>query len=224
MAIELYGRGRYREAIEEFDKAIALSPQDPVLLCNRGVALLQIGEVSRARSDVSSCLEKTQDPGQQAVVGAQLAAMSSILDAVGPRARRVARAVADGAKPKDPIKDPVRPNPVPREGWGMFEFGLVAAGTGVTLMAGSAILDLASAGLVQEFKDASRGGVPRARYDELRAEVETRRTIFYSLLASGAVLTAVGAGLTGFGWWSDQASVTPSVGPDGAGVTVRVSF
>ncbi len=225
MAIELYGRGRYREALVEFNKAVALSPEDPVLLCNRGVALLQLGEVSRARDDVASCLSKTQDPEEKAPVDAQLQAISTILDSVTPKARRVADAAARAAKKlKDPdkLKDP--PNPTPREGWGLFEFGLVAAGTGVTLLASSALLDLASAGLVQEFKMASQGRVPRTRYNDLRAQVETRRTVFYSMLASGAVLTTVGAGFAAFGWWNDQVTLTPTASPEGAGVSLRVSF
>lgn len=54
---ELYGQGKYPDAIKEYDEAIRRNPGDAKLYANRGTALMKLMEYPTALKDIDQCLE-----------------------------------------------------------------------------------------------------------------------------------------------------------------------
>lgn len=54
---ELYGQGKYPDAIKEYDEAIKRNPKDAKLYANRGTALMKLMEYPTALRDIERCLE-----------------------------------------------------------------------------------------------------------------------------------------------------------------------
>lgn len=54
---ELYGQGKFPDAIKEYDEAIKRSPKDAKLYANRSTALMKLMEYPTALKDIERCLE-----------------------------------------------------------------------------------------------------------------------------------------------------------------------
>jgi len=54
---ELYGQGKFPDAIKEYDEAIKRNPTDAKLYANRGTALMKLMEYPTALRDIDRCLE-----------------------------------------------------------------------------------------------------------------------------------------------------------------------
>lgn len=59
--VQLFTRGNYPSALESFDLALTLSPQDPVLLYNVGECHDRLGNAAKAEQYYRYCLERTPD-------------------------------------------------------------------------------------------------------------------------------------------------------------------
>lgn len=228
-AARLFGEGRYREAIDEFDQAIALA-QEPVFYCNRGIAFIKINEWDAALADLHSCRQTYKGSAQEiAQIDAQYKGLRAFVRVVRPRAIEVAQDFASGQ-----IRPRVVKIPEPQSPWDVALLGHISTGTGAVLLTAALTLDYLSGDLRDEFVAESEGGpgTSRKRYRELRDELETRQTVFTGLTISGATLVVAGVSVLTYTWFfsdtpapSDTAgsvSVAPLDG--GASVQLHLGF
>ncbi len=224
-AARLFGEGRYREAIEEFDQAIALA-KEPVFYCNRGIAFIKINEWQSALQDLRTC-RKTYKGGPEEVaqIDAQYKGLRAFVRQVRPRAIEVAEDVATGE-----ISPRVVKVPEPSSPWNVALVGHISTGTGVALLTAALTLDYLSGDLRDEFVAESEGGpgTSMKRYRQLRDELETRQTVFTGLTISGATLVVAGVSVLAYTWFfsdtpapSDTAG-SVSVAPLDGGATVQL--
>jgi Tfp pilus assembly protein PilF len=61
--VQLYARGNYRDALDSFDYALTLRPQDPVLLYNAAQCYDRLGNVKKAEQYYAYCLERDRKHG-----------------------------------------------------------------------------------------------------------------------------------------------------------------
>lgn len=54
---ELYGQGKFPDAIQEYDEAVRRNPKDAKLYANRATALMKLMEYPNALRDIDKCLE-----------------------------------------------------------------------------------------------------------------------------------------------------------------------
>lgn len=219
-AVRLLGEGRYRESLQEFDAAIAITP-NPIFYCNRAVALIQLKELDAALDSLQTCRDTFEGDDQAlAQIDAQLKALSLLVREVRPNATKNAITIATL---------PRATNTPAKGGWSAADTGYIGLGIGAALLGSAATLDLLSADLVTDFKDASTG-TDRARYDAARADLAQRQRIFWGLTIGGSVLAATGAGLILYHFLSDDgeeatsATVLPMITPGGAGVVLDWRF
>jgi len=59
--VSMFGQGRYREAIESFEVAATLAPQDPHILFNMGQAYDRLGEAKKAETYYNECLARDKN-------------------------------------------------------------------------------------------------------------------------------------------------------------------
>lgn len=245
MAIQLFGEGRYRESVQEFDRVLELH-EDPVVHCNRAIPLIELGRLAEAHTSLAACRdgypEGSQDRGE---VAAELEALEVTLDAIRPATMEViddviaAEAVetrpeddgddedeSDVAEPEEVVEPPAPAVEEPAVSddetglsWARIT-ALVAGGVGLGMGGAAAVVDWQSADLVEEYRQESQGtsGTSAARHTELRDRIETRQRLFWGLAGGGAA-----AIVTGIGLWSWDALRTPdrrtslSIGFDDAG-------
>ncbi len=227
-AVRLFGEGRYREAIEEFDRAIELSDES-VFFCNRGIALIKLNEWDAALDDMHACRQNFEgDDEELAQIDAQYQGLRTFVRGVRPHAVEVARDIAAGgiAKTVVPVED--------QSPWTLELAGHLSLGTGSVLLTAAVMLDYLSADLKDEFVTQSNGGPGTSpeRHAELRDELETRQNVFAGLTISGAALAATGVSILTYEWFfadnaSDQTaagsvSVAPADG--GAALQLRLEF
>ena len=223
MAVQLYGQGRYRESVEEFDKVLELH-DDPIVHCNRAVPLIEIGRLAEARTSLVACREGyPEESADYREVTAEIEALTVTLDVVEPRARDVAESVA-GADDDGDEAQPVVLEPPPvdeADGGGASTvqmMGLVLLGTGIGLGGAAAVVDWRSADMVEEYRQQSLGGegTSAQRHAELRGQIETRQRIFWGLAITGGAAATVGLGLSAWGLFrgSKDEGVSVDVGMD----------
>jgi tetratricopeptide (TPR) repeat protein len=61
--VELFSKGKYREALDSFDYALTLHAQDPVLIYNTAQCHDRLGEVKRAEELYAYCLQRDPKHG-----------------------------------------------------------------------------------------------------------------------------------------------------------------
>jgi hypothetical protein len=229
-AVRLFGEGRYREAIEEFDRAIAIS-EEPVFFCNRGIALIKLNEWDSALDDMRTCRTTFEGaPAEVAQIDAQYKGLRTFVRGVRPRAVEVARDIAAGNVSPNVVEVPERQSP-----WNLELAGHLSLGTGAVLLTAAVTLDYLSADLRDDFVAQSEGGPgtsPR-RYQDLRSELETRQTVFTGLTISGAALSVTGISILAYSWFfsdspaeesstASSVSVAPTDG--GASLQLHLDF
>lgn len=197
LAVRLFGEGRYREALDEFDTAIALSPES-IFFCNRAIVLLQLREAERALESLETC-QRTHSGGREelADIDAQRAAVNVVVHHITSGARDTVSA----------MNAPVLVAPAPT-GWGMTETGFLLAGIGAAALASAATLDFLSADLHADFVASSTADVTatqsiaqrREQYDALRQRYVTRQRVWLGLTAVGALTAATGLTLVVWSW------------------------
>lgn len=215
-AVRLFGEGRYREALGEFNEAIAIR-DEPVFHCNRALVLLKLSETEEAVHSLERCRDGFEgDEREFASIDAQLQGVSTFQYVLRSSAITVAQDIASG-----PIV-----GPTPRRsqsGWDLADFGYLTAGVGGALLASALTLDLTSATLRDEFEAESRGGIGTSsrRHEDLRGQLKTRQTAFLVLGISGAVVTLTGISMIIAYYVSDDesdsgVSVVPQINSEGS--------
>ena len=222
MAVQLYGQGRYRESVEEFDRALELY-EDPLVHCNRAVPLLRLGELREARESLEVCRDSYEEESEDhRTIDAQVQGLKIIIEEVMPRSVEVARDIAAGPRA---VGEQVVPVSDPRLG-GVGGAGIVLMAAGATTGVMALVVDVRSSELVEEFQRQSRGGegTSAGRHEELRQELEGRQTLFYGLSAAAVGLGVVGSGLLGVELWrirGERALMEVEMGVGEVGVRVR---
>jgi hypothetical protein len=197
MATSLYGQGRYREAVEEFDRSLEWI-DDPLVHCSRAVPLIRLGDLREAHRSMVNCEDAFPEGSLDR---AEVVAQSEAVRVVIEHLRVQAIGVATQAVPV-PLTD-VAVEEEPEEiGRRRGSTGLLLAGAGGLVVAGglgggAAIWDAGSAGLVDEFLRQSEGGegTSAERHAELQAELEERQMVFRGLVLASAGMAVVGTGL-----------------------------
>lgn len=219
-AVRLFGEGRYREALDEFDVAIELSPE-PVFYCNRAVVLIKLEESLEALQSLETCRDTfAGDPVELAQIDAQASGVGAFVRHVGPSATRVAQRVASEGVSVAPRDD----------GWGLSDVGYLSLGAGAAVLASAATLDLLSEDLRADFEAEASGeaGTSYVRYRELRDEFETRQAIFAWLTIGGLALAITGVSLVTYdlivGEESVEVVLSPRLGASGAGAELLLRF
>jgi len=220
-AVRLFGEGRYREALDEFDEAIAISPE-PIFYCNRAIVLIELREPEDAYQSLETCRDGfTGATEDKAEIDAQMLAVGAFVHHVGPRATQITEDIATGPLVKS------TPTPPEHGGFGATDYGLLSTGIGAALVGSAVTLDLLSKPIVDEYKQLSAEGGSQQRYDELKQEILTRQRIWYALSIGGGVFALAGVGLVVYdaisGGDDTEAPVVvlPWVGPAKAGIMVR---
>jgi tetratricopeptide (TPR) repeat protein len=220
-AVRLFGEGRYREALDEFDEAIADSPES-IFYCNRAVALIKLQEPEAALESLQTCQE-THAGGEE-----ELAEIDAQRQAVGVIVGNIRTGVLSTVSA---INAPDEQPPIiqPRRGWTRVETGIVLAGVGVASLASAATLDFLSQDLKTDLESASTAPLNGAsistrqqEYDAVRKRYVTRQRIFIGLTAAGAAFTVTGAVLTLSGLVNRNKETPVAVIPHLTGVSARV--
>lgn len=213
-AVRLFGEGRYRESLAEFDAAIALDPQS-VFFCNKALVELKLQETGRALESLRECRQRFEgDENELASIDAQLLGVSTYHEVVRIRAMTVARDIAAG---------PVALNPIDGDpnAWDMGDTGFVFLGLSAALVASAITVDILSADLKSDFLRESEGGPGTSleRYEVLRDDLSFRQTIFYSLGIGGAASAAAGVVLLILHYSdSDEQAWIPVIAPGRVGI------
>ena len=230
-AVRLFGQGRYREAVDAFDKAIAIRA-DAVYFCNRAVALIKLREWDEALSSMRTCRQWFRGPTVElAQVDAQLGGLEAFVEHVRPRALGVARAIATrlpsaqspGAPPVD--AGLVAADSRRDDSSGFETAGWVSLSVGGALLASAVTLDWLSADLRDDFVRASSAD-SRSEYNALKSELDTRQQLFYGLSISGGLLAATGVSLLGYHWLAEDEGPTSShlvLTPHTAGAVLQLN-
>lgn len=222
-AAKLFGEGRYREALEEFDAAIAIAPE-AIFFCNRAVVLIKLQELDAALDSMRTCRDTfSGDPRELAQIDAQLNALTLYVRHLQRNATATATTIATRPKNVGAAS--------PKPGWGASDTGYLVLGVGAALLGSAATLDLLSADLVQDYKDASTGSDP-ARHAQLRQDLSQRQRVFWGLTIGGSILAATGVGIVLYSFISEEdapqptsrAIILPTISPDGAGVMFDLRF
>lgn len=189
LAVRLFGEGRYREALDEFDAAIALY-SDPIFHCNRGIVLLQLAEIEGSLRSLLECEASFEgEESEKAQINAQALGIQTFLTHIRPAAISTASSLSQADAPM--IVE------IPAEsGWKLRHTGILLVSSAAALSVAALVLDLQSAELKQQFIEESRGepGTSRQRYEELRSSLERRQYLFVGL--SGAAVLSAGIGLS----------------------------
>lgn len=178
-AVRLFGEGRYREALDEFDAAIALSPES-IFYCNRAIVLIQLREPQEALESLRICQQTfTGDEAELAQIDAQRAAVDVAVNVLRPGATSTVSAI------NAPQLDDSA------ERWTRANTGYLVLGLGGALFASAATLDLLSGDLKEALQTAADGRSIED-YDVARDAYVARRRIWLGLTAAGAVFTLSG--------------------------------
>lgn len=216
-AVRLFGEGRYRESLHAFNEAIELDPQS-VFYCNRALVELKLQETAQAAASFRACRDSFEgDEAELASIEAQLKGVEMYEFHLRPRSITVARDIAAGPVQ---LQQPVEVS----TGWDVGDTGFVFLGASAALFASALTLDLLSADLKEDFQTQSQGGMgtSEARYTELKTELETRQTVFFTLGALGAGAALVGGGLLIYHYANHpEPVVLPYFGPEEFGISGR---
>lgn len=189
-AVRLFGEGRYREALDEFDAAIAVEPES-IFYCNRAVVLIQLGEASEALDSLQVCQDTfAGGEAERADIDAQRKAVETLVRHIRPSSLETVSAInAPKLRPEDD-----------GSGWNRASSGYLLLGAGGALLASAVTLDVLSADLKRQYVDESFGprGSTEESYEELRRRYVTRQRIWVGLTAAGGVFTLSGLALLAF--------------------------
>jgi tetratricopeptide (TPR) repeat protein len=234
---QLYNEGRNREALEAFNSAIGKA-DDPIYVCNRAVVLITLEEYDRAIDDLTVCRDTYDMPDEsRAQVDAQLKALDRFESMLRPRAREVARLIANPPAPTDssdsppPIIKAAAPaaSPLRAAGW-------VSLGLGAGALVGMGAVEVVNRDEVAGYKADCAGagelsGDVLAMCKSSQQTLRTQRRLARTLLISGGALGMTGVVLlltTRRPAANESAPrtwrLTPELGRDGARVVWTLSF
>ncbi len=230
-ALDLFNQGRYVDALERFDQAIALSP-DAVFYCNRAVVLLELGQTRDALESMEVCRTgfENADPEERAQVDAEVNALALAVRHIVPDTRALASTIAfTRSRPKREEAPAVTivVAPTGAEELDSVELAAWAVGAvGALSLTAALIVDLVTLPLIDEYRASGREGRSRSSYDGLRRAIDQRQVLIGSLLVAGVVSGGASARLF---WWNMSAGDEPvdaslSVAPGGALIRLGVSF
>jgi tetratricopeptide (TPR) repeat protein len=219
-AIQSFNEGRYRDALESFDRAIALRP-DPVFFCNRGTVLLKLNEIPSALASMESCLERFEADDEEsrterAQIQAEVLALSLVVRQVSPKVRRIATNIATRPDDKEATVVFVQPRDSSRRGMRIGAWSM--AGVAGASIVSSLIVEASTQPLIEEFKEAGAAGQDRGRFDALRAAIDQRKVVIGGLLILGAASTITSAVL----FWADIDAEDQSSGPNRIGAALNI--
>lgn len=218
VAVRLFGEGRYREALDEFDAAIAISPQS-IFYCNRAIVLIKLQEPEAALESLQTCqATHAGSAADLADIDAQRQAVEVLVAHVRPGVLATVSA----------INAPMLVAEPPR-GWTRVETGIVLLGAGGAALASAATLDFLSQDIKEELAARAAARVQpgadyaqrQAEYVEVREDYVRRQRIWIGLTAAGAVLTVTGATLVLSRWLGGDQPLEAGVGGPASGVFVR---
>lgn len=196
-AMQFYGQGRYREAVDAFDRSLALV-NDPLVHCNRAVPLLRLDEIREARDSLRICRSSYPVASEDHhAIDAQIKVLTLVVDVVRPRSKEVAQTIAMGVA--RPAKSRVVVSPREPRLSGVGGSGIALLSVAVVGGVAAFVVDRQSVGLVEAFQTESLGGegTSQARYDELAEEVRGRQILFYGVSAASIGLGVIGATMLG---------------------------
>lgn len=212
-----YTEKKYAEAVTEFRKGYSLMPAG-MFLYNIALSYIKLGEYAKARRYAKRADGRDDLPKKARVKNA------ARIDALGIRLH--AATVADAIEPAEPddqtdligSKDPkVSEAPGSREpkgGVGMWTYaGLGTAVVGAGLVGGALYMGSDLEARIDHLAQVT----DRGEYDQMRASIESDRTVGQVLLVSGIGLVAAGSGLVvwdllGADEQSGALSVQPQLG------------
>ena len=228
-ALELFNEGRYVDALESFDKAIAIRPE-AVFQCNRAAVLLQLGRTRQALESMRTCRDgfQTEDPIELAQIDAEVLAMDLAVTDVVPDSRTVANAIATTPNRDDlPPREVVVVEPGPPGTRGMAIAAWTTGAVGAASLVGGLVLDIATLPLIDEYKAAGADGGDRPSYNALKRAIDQRQVVIGALVIVG-VTTLAASGLL---FWLDEGTDEPesptadiAITDDGAMLQLSVPF
>lgn len=219
-AVRLFGEGRYREALDEFDAAIALSPES-IFYCNRAIVLIQLTEVEEALESLETCQRTfTGDPSELAAIDAQRQGVAQAVRTVRPTTFDTISAMTT----------PVVIQEGSAGGWTRASTGYVLLALGGALIASAATFDVLSAPVRNELDRLAAGpkGATEEEFEEALANYRSQQRIWLLLAGGGALTTLTGAVLVLTHWvgsGDSGAEVTAEIfGGGGFGLRFVTSF
>ena len=197
-AVRLFGEGRYREALDEFDAAIALTPES-IFFCNRAIVLIQLTEVEAALESLETCQSTfTGEPGELAAIDAQRSAVDLVVRVVRPGTLDTVSAMTTPVVIQDPTG----------AGWTRASTGYVLLAAGGALLASAATFDILSSSVRDTLDDmiANPRTVTEEQFRAQLNEYKSRQRIWLLLTGGGALATLTGATLVVTHWLADDAA------------------
>lgn len=203
--VMLYKAGRYKSAIERFEKAYGLYP-DPKLLYN-------IGRCQESRGELELALRAYQHAAEHENASDQLKAKAQrrmrLVEQVQQRSRKVLEKPTEPSVPaqsSDAINTPREPRSIPamtaalvpppqpeRRTSALTVMKWVTGGVGLGLVAGgvtSILLGVADANKIDDAIDATEAGgtvqMRRVHALELQDDANTKKIVGYALAGAGA--------------------------------------
>lgn len=209
-AKELYAEGRYADAVEKLEEAVALDPDAVLLHYNLGLIEEKRGRLEAAIAHYRRCLELERDPTERA-------AIERIVERLeGARAHG---AVAPPAAPSPAPPPPAAPPPPPAAGPSPWVWAL--GGLGAASLVGAVALAARAASLDPGDEARTHAGMG---IDALEADVREahRLAIGADVLAGLAAASAVAAVVVAFVPREERAIATDLiVSPAGGAVRWR---
>lgn len=200
LGAQLFGQGRYREALEAFDRSLTAF-DDPLVHCNRAAALLRIDEVRGARDALIICRDSYENGSEDfQFIDAQVHGLTIYVEYVRPRSIEVARDIAMGPpERREPLEEPFLAAELEPRLSGLGGSGIVLLSVAVAGGVGAFVFDLRSAALVEAYRRESLGGpgTSRERYQSLREELEERQAVFQVISLASIGFGVLGATMLG---------------------------
>jgi len=105
---------------------------------------------------------------------------------------------------------------------------LISMGVGAAFLASALTVDVLSQTLADDFVRESEGGpgTSEARYEQLKSDLEFRKSVFWGLAGAGAVFVVVGGSMVAyeFAYEGDSVTLVPLVSGTMAGVQISTEF
>jgi tetratricopeptide (TPR) repeat protein len=225
-----YNIGHFENAIAEFEKAYAISPQ-PILLYNIAQSHRQLGNHERALFFYRRYLEGAPNAPNRADIERRMHELEATLKAQNeprvqppaesPEATRPATVVAAPPPPPPTVEARRAPPPPPSDsGRSLRIAGLASAGVGAAAVVTGLVFGLQARSKSDSVSKATRFD-PDA--DSAGRSAQTLQYVFYGI---GGAAIATGAVLYYFGMdqREQRVSVAPTVTPAGFGLVARGAF
>ncbi len=221
-AVRLFGEGRYRESLDEFDAAIELSPES-IFFCNRAIVLIQLTEIESALESLEVCQNTFEgSEAELAEIDAQRAAVESVVRVVRPRSLTT---ISDMSAPAEVIVT------ADADGWTRASTGYVFLAAGGALLASAGTLDLLSADVRTDLEEeaSAPAGSTDESYAAARQAYVNRQRIWLGLVGGGGVFALTGAALVLSHFLADDGeeetiAVVPAVNRSGMQLLLRLSW